>query len=241
VWLIVNGPIAHELGVASGTNCLGQGFWANATLGRAMRLIMQNIGGARPGEMDRATHGQPGKFSFCCAENEGASPWEPLHVERGFAREESTVTVVGPAGTTNINTHAKDAAGVIHAIADTMPFPSSNDYCFGGEPWLVLSPEHVDIVAQAGYTKAGLKRALWEQSRLRAGRMPANDIARTQIWRRAELGEINPDTMLPIATKPEEIGIIVAGGPGTHSLYVPSFGDTHAVTRRIDVPSAFVE
>ena len=70
MWLIVNGPIAQRLGVNSGGNCLGQGAWANATLGRALRLILQNIGGALPGDMDRATQGQPGKYTFCCAENE---------------------------------------------------------------------------------------------------------------------------------------------------------------------------
>ena len=233
VWIILNGPIAGRLGFASGHNCLGQGNRANATLGRALRLILQNVGGALPGDMDRATQGQPAKYSFCCAENEADSPWESLHVERGFARTASTVTVVGTAGTTNMNTHAKDAADVIRVIADTMAHPTSNDYWIGGEPWLVMSPEHANIVRQGGFTKADLKRALWEQSKMRAARMAAKDLARTQIARSAELGEIGPDTLLPIAPSPDAIGIIVAGGPGTHSVYVPSFGDTRAVTREI--------
>src|SRR3989304_3051244 len=109
-WIIVNGPIAGKLAINGGLNCLGQGAsWANATLGRALRLILQNIGGALPGEMDRATQGQPGKFTFCCAENEAANPWEALHVERGFAPGASTVTVIGALGTWNMNSHAKDA------------------------------------------------------------------------------------------------------------------------------------
>ena len=94
VWLIVNGPAARWLEVNSGAGCLGQGTWANASLGRALRLILQNIGGALPGEMDKATQGQPAKYTMCCAENEAASPWPPLHVERGFAADASTVTVV---------------------------------------------------------------------------------------------------------------------------------------------------
>ncbi|MFZ9529277.1 MAG: hypothetical protein ACO271_06745 [Burkholderiales bacterium] len=110
VWLVLNGPISKRLQVNATFNCIGQGNWANATLGRAMRLILQNIGGAWPGEMDRATHGQPGKFTFCCAENEENHPWQPLHVERGFAAGDSTVTVVGAEGTMNINTHARFAA-----------------------------------------------------------------------------------------------------------------------------------
>ena len=116
VWMIVNGPLADELGVNAAFNCLGQGTWANATLGRALRLVLQNIGGALPGEMDRATQGQPGKYTFCCAENEAANPWEPLHVERGFTRDESTVTVVGADGTLNMNTHAKDADDLLRVI-----------------------------------------------------------------------------------------------------------------------------
>lgn len=233
VWLIVNGPIAEKLQVNGGLNCLGQGAFANATLGRALHLIMQNIGRAVPGEMDRATQGQPGKYSFCCAENEAASPWPPLHVDRGFARDVSTVTVVGAAGTLNMNTHAKDARDVLRVIADTIAHPPSNDYWAGGEPWLVLSPEHADILERAGLAKSEVQRALWEQSKMAAHRMAAKDLARTQDARRDEMGEIGPDTLLPVSKRPEDIGIVVAGGPGTHSVYLPSFGDTHSVMRAI--------
>ena len=114
----------------------------NATLGRALRLILQNIGGALPGDMDRATHGQPGKFSFCCAENEAQSPWEPLHVEKGFGIGQSTVTVVGAEGTLNMNAHTKDAGELLRVIAETLPRPPSNDYLNGGNPWIILCPEH---------------------------------------------------------------------------------------------------
>ncbi|MBI2906816.1 MAG: hypothetical protein HYX92_04060 [Chloroflexi bacterium] len=102
--LIVNGPIAKELNINAGPNLLGQGNRANATIGRAIRLIMLNIGGGAPDTVDKATHGQPGKYTFCFAENEGESPWEPLHVERGYAQEVSTVTVAGVTGTTNVLT-----------------------------------------------------------------------------------------------------------------------------------------
>jgi hypothetical protein len=233
VWLIVNGPIARQLDVNAGTNCLGQGAWANATLGRALRLILQNVGGALPGEMDRATQGQPGKYTFCCAENEEANPWTPLHVERGFAPECSTVTVVGAAGTMNMNTHAKDADDILRVFADTMAHATSNDYWIGGEPWLVFAPEHAHILHRDGLSKADVKRLLWEQSKMAAGRMSAADFTRTSRARQAELGAITRDTMLPISRRAEDIGIIVAGGPGTHTVYIPSFGDTAAVTREI--------
>lgn len=234
VWIIVNGPLAGKLGVNGTFNCLGQGTWANATLGRSLRLILQNIGGALPGEMDRATHGQPGKYTFCCAENERANPWEPLHVERGHDREASGVTVVGAEGTMNMNTHTKEAGELVRAIAETMMHPPSNEYTHGGEPWLILSPEHAEILARAGLSKADVKRRLWESSKMAAARMTQKDFLRVLDSRTAELGEIGPDTLLPICPRPEDIGLIVAGGPGTHSIYVPCFGNSRAVTRRIE-------
>jgi hypothetical protein len=233
-WLIVNGPLARALGFNGAMNCLGQGARANASTGRALRLIMQNIGGALPGEMDRATQGQPGKYSFCCAENESQSPWEPLNVERGFDRGHSTVTVVGAAGTTNLNSHAKDADDLLKVLAGSLAFPASNDYHFGGEPWLVISPEHAEILQRAGLQKADVKRRLWEQSKMPVMRQAAKDRVRVQHTRGPELGGVEQDTLLPISPRPEDIGIIVAGGPGTHSVYVPTFGQTRAVSRAIE-------
>jgi hypothetical protein len=233
VWVVVNGPAAQRTGVNGTFNCLGQGAWANATIGRALRLVLQNCGGALPGEMDRATHGQPGKYSFCCAENETANPWEPLHVERGYGREASTVTVVGAEGTMNMNTHTKDAGELLRAIAETMQHPPSNEYTHGGEPWLILSPEHAEILKAAGLSKAEVKRRLWEGSKMPARRMTDKDILRVHDSRGKELGHITPDTLLPVSPRPEDIWIVVAGGPGTHSVYVPCFGNSRAVTRRI--------
>jgi len=233
-WLIVNGPIAQKLGINGGVGCMGQGTRANSTLGRALRLILQNIGGAHPGVMDRATQGQPAKHTFCCAENEAESPWAPLHTERGFDSERSTVTVIGAAGTTNLNSHAKDADDLLKAIAGSMAFPTSNDYHFGGAPWLAFSPEHAHILHAAGLDKAEVKRRLWEDSRLCAGRFAAKDYARLQHTRGAELRGIGSDTLVPASVHADEIGIVVAGGPGTHSVYVPTFGQTRAVTRPVD-------
>ena len=234
IWLIVNGPIAERLGVSGGLNCLGQGFWANATLGRAMRLILQNIGGALPGEMDRATQGQPGKFTFCCAENEADSPWEPLHVERGFKREQSTVTVVGAEGTMNMNTHSKEAGELLRIIAETMVHPPSNEYIHGGEPWIVLGPEHAEILQRGGLSKKDVKHRLWELAKMPAGSLSVKDLLRARESRTDELGELKPETLLPISTLPDEVQIVVAGGPGTHSIFIPSFGNTHAATRAIE-------
>jgi hypothetical protein len=233
VWLIVNGPIRKKLNVNEAFNCIGQGRWANATLGRAMRLVLQNIGGALPGEMDRATQGQPGKYSFCCAENEEASPWEPLHVERGFDRDQSTVTVVGAEGTMNMNTHSKDAMELARVIAETLVHPPSNEYVHGGEPWLILGPEHAEVFRRGGLAKSDVKRQLWEQSKMAVERLSTKEIERARASRSGELGELEPDMLLPISPAPENVMLIVAGGPGTHSVYVPCFGNSRAVTREI--------
>jgi len=231
VMIILNGPLARTLEVNSTFNCLGEGYWANATLGRALRLVLRNIGGALPGDMDRATQGQPGKYTFCCAENEAENPWEPLHVERGYRADQSTVTVVGVEGTINMNTHTDKGDEVLNMFAQTMIHPPSNEYIFGGEPWLILGPEHAATLARAGYSKADIKATLWELSRMPASILPPKDLERVRNARRPELGEFGAEAMLTISPRPEDICIVVAGGPGTHSTYAPSFGMIRSVTR----------
>ena len=233
VWMIINGPAAQRLGINSTFNCLGEGAWANATIGRAMRLILRNVGSALPGGMDRATHGQPGKYSFCCAENEEANPWEPLHVERGFPAQSSTVTVVGAEGNMNMNSHSKDAEDLLRAFAETMIHPPSNEYFHGGEPWLIIGPEHAEVMRRAGLTKRDVKKRLWEQSKMRADRLTKKDFAHMQNSRAGQFKEIKPESMIPIARDPADVSIIVAGGPGTHTVYIPCFGNSRAITREV--------
>ncbi len=233
VWVVLNGPVVEHLGINAAINCIGQGSWANATIGRALRLILQNIGGAWPGEMDRATHGQPAKYTFCCAENEAETPWEPFHIERGFSPDQSTVTVVGTEGTMNMNTHAKEAPELARVIAETMVHPPSNEYVHGGEPWLLLSPEHAEVLQRDGLSKAAVKRELWERSKMPASRLSLKELERARASRTEELGALTASTLIPIAPQPEDIQIIVAGGPGTHSVYIPCFGNSRAVIREI--------
>jgi len=113
----------------------------------------------------------------------------------------------------------------------------SSDYVYGGAPWIVLSPEHAHILAREGLSKADVKQRLWEASMLAASRLSARDFARVANGRRAELGDITRDTMLPISVRPEGIGIVVAGGPGTHSVYVPVSAHSRAVTRELALPN----
>jgi len=127
--LLVNGPIVERLGINSGVCALGPGApsRANIAIGRALRLMMLNIGGATPGVMDHATQGQPGKLSMVCAENEARSPWQTLGEERGYAQGAGSVTMVGFSGTLNMNTHSKDADDILRCVADSMAHAPSND------------------------------------------------------------------------------------------------------------------
>src|SRR5207247_2019324 len=165
-----NGPIAARLGVAGGPNALGNGHRANAVIGRAVRLVLQNVGGARPGREDRATLGHPGKFSYCLAENEAQSPWEPLHVERGFPRDASTVTVCGSEGPHNVNDHGSMAAETLMAaIAGTAATTGSNNIYLAGDPLVMLGPEHAQTTAASGWSKAEVKPPFWGAARVPAG------------------------------------------------------------------------
>src|SRR5688572_26662190 len=169
VCTIVNGPIARILDMNSGANAFGPGNRANATIGRAIRLVLQNAGGARPGEMDMATLGQPGKYTFCFAENEAESPWPPLHVERGFDRGASTVTVFGVSGTIEVvdsESAAPDA--LAQTFAQSMLIAGNvggAGLLGGGEPLVVMPPEHAQVFARAGCSKAHAKALIFERAR----------------------------------------------------------------------------
>jgi hypothetical protein len=154
-------------------------------------------------------------------------------VDKGFARTQSTVTVVGAAGTLNMLCHEKDAKDLLRVMADSIAYPTSNDYWCGGAPWIIIGPEHAEIFALAGMDKEFVRLQLWEQSKMLASRRSIKDFARTRDARAAELGDIGPDTLLPVSPTPADLGIIVAGGPGTHSVYIPTFGNTRSATRLI--------
>jgi hypothetical protein len=234
--VIVNGPIVKALGINAGHNVFGQGWRANATIGRAVKLILVNLGGAIPGVTDKATFGHPGKYTYCIAENEEANPWEPLHVERGFARAESTVTVFGAEAPHNINNHwSHTPRDLLRTIASAMVSLGSNHLYLGGESFVVLGPEHAALLAAAGWTKADVRAFLYEQARqplaqLKLGGMYGPE-TRRNLWPRW-IDHEDPGEMVPIARRPDDLVILVAGGAGRHSLYLPGWG-SRSVTHRI--------
>lgn len=232
--LVVNGPIAARLGIAAGANALGNGHRANAVIGRSLRLVLQNVGGARPGREDRATLGHPGKLSYCLAENEAVSPWAPLHVERGFAAADSCVTVCGAEGPHNVNDHGSSTAdALLAAFTGTAATTGNNNVYLGGEPLVLLGPEHAQTMAGSGWSKADFKRRLWERARVPLSRFSAENLARFAAIA-ARFRDRPPGADAPWCVAAEDIMVIVAGGPGKHSAIVPTFGSTRAVTVRID-------
>jgi hypothetical protein len=233
--VVVNGPIAARLGINGGGNALGQGHRANAVIGRALRLVLQNTGGARPGREDRATQGHPGKYSYCVAENEAASPWEPLSVERGFPREISTVTVCASEAPHNINDHGSATPeGIVTTVAGTAATVGSNNIYLGGEPLLVLGPEHAATVAAGGWSKADFKRAVWARAQVPLSRFDPANLERFAVIHPAGFKDRPPETLAPIARAWSDIMVVVAGGAGKHSVLIPTFGATRSITRRIE-------
>lgn len=230
--IIVNGPVRAQLGINCAYGCFGPGWQANATIGRALRLLLINVGGGIPGVRDMAVMGQPGKFTMCVGEHEEESPWEPLHVERGLAPRQSAVTVVGVSGCVNILGTSKPVA-MLREMAEALAFTGSNDYRFAGQPTYALNPTHAADLHRAGYTKAQIKAVLFDLSK-----KPAGVFANLSLLdpRQRDLGALTPETPVPFAERPEDVLLFVAGasGAGVHNLCLPSFGNTRAVTVAIE-------
>ncbi|MGH9247072.1 MAG: thioredoxin family protein [Acidimicrobiales bacterium] len=161
--LIVNGPIRRAIGMSSGINVLGQGNRANLTIGRALQLLVRNVGEGRPGEVDRATHGNPGKVGFCFAEDEAGTPWEPLSVERGAAPGSSTVTVFAGEGPRCIVDQAsRDPESLSRTFASCLRTVHHPKLPIVFDALLVVGPEHGRVFGEAGWGKAQLRASLLE-------------------------------------------------------------------------------
>ncbi|MBI2957751.1 MAG: hypothetical protein HYY32_02800 [Chloroflexi bacterium] len=217
---IVNGPVARELGFNSGDNAFGGGSRANAAVGRAVRLIMWNIGGGIPQQGDLSTLGSPAKYTFCVAENEDASPWEPLHVERGLEKGQSAVTVFDCQSPHPVNVTGS-AERILHVIAADIPRPGANMYRAAGQFLLVFSARVARVLARAGYSKSDVKQWIWEHARFNLGWLRRNKIfaeggeTAYTYWGhvrgkdRPNIQEMGDDAMLPMVLKPEDILCLV--------------------------------
>jgi hypothetical protein len=159
--VVVNGPVAARIGMNWGGNVLGQGNRANATIGRALQLIVRNVGGGRPGGVDRATHGNPGKYTFCFAEDEQGSPWEPLSAERGLAAGASAVTLFAGSGVQAVvDQLSRTPASLARSLAACLRGVAHPKLATTWDALLVVSPEHGRVFSEAGWSKARLREEL---------------------------------------------------------------------------------
>jgi hypothetical protein len=236
--VIVNGPIVSELGINAEGNALGPGNRANAAIGRALSLALRNIGGAKPGELDMATLGQPAKYTCCFAENETASPWDALHVERGFAKDASVVTVVGIAGSVEIVDSASNTPqDLAQTYAHSMLIAGSAGgggfgLLGGGEPLLLMPPEIAQTFYRGGCTKAQAKALIWERAVFPLDRLsPA--IREHQLTLRVAAEDGTVDGPLRVARTADDVMIVVTGGVGVKAAYMPTWGGTTKAVSRL--------
>jgi peroxiredoxin len=205
--IVVNGPVRERIGLNSGMSALGPGTRANMTIGRALRLVLTLTGGAAPGGLDRSTLGSPLKVGMCIAEDEERSPWEPLHVEHGFAADASTVTAIAADAPLSISDHRSRtpealAHTLAHAAAATWsPFwwPMDDTSLF------VVCPEHAALFAAVGWGKERVRSAIFE-----AARRPAQELQRGETTPTVWASE--SDAPIHKWTAAEKIQLVVAGG-----------------------------
>ena len=221
--IIVNGPVITRLRINCGRGLFGPGWRANATIGRALRLVLVNVGGAGPA-VDASQTGHPGKYTYCIAEYEAASPWEPLHVERGFRRDQDVVTVVNAEAphsmTENIQTNP---AEIMRTFASSMATLGVNNLYSQGNPVLVMGIEHAQHIAAAGWTKQDVKQRLFELARQPWGLM--KNRGKSKGPRFPEFVDRDDDSsMVPIVREASDLILIVAGGAGGKSMFLPTAG-----------------
>lgn len=230
--LIVNGPIGPELGINAIHNAFGPGVRANATIGRALRLVMLNVLNTRPGLLDKATLGSPGKYAFCFAENEADHPWHPLHVERGFQQEDSTVTLFASNTLMGVyNQLAREPEPLLLEFADAVcNLATPNVYGFN-QTLMVLAGEHAKILKRSGWSRRQVQEFVIQYARCtvadfkRAGRLSGEITAGDETaWRY-------------VMRDPGDLLIVFAGAEGgSWSACLPGWGNkwTRSVTELIE-------
>lgn len=241
--VIVNGPIRHRLNINCRGNVFGPGHRANATIGRALRLIMINVGGARSQQLDKATFGHPGKYTYVIGEDEEGSPWSPLHVDLGFRPDESTVTVMPSEAPRQIGNFDPRAGGreLLLSLADAM---SSLTY-FGATGYIesvavLIGPEHRQILQGERWSKAGVREFLAANCRRKSGALKrivdngrGGERGTAYGWSR---DEDDDDRWVDLFDSAERIKVVSAGGAGRFSVICWGFASDkfcRTITRRI--------
>ena len=239
-FVLVNGPYAKDAGVHGGMGCFGPGFRANATIGRALRLVMMNLGGGIPGVTALSGFGGPWRYSYCIAENEAESPWPSYASARGYDANANVITAIPLEGPVLVwDDASEEPERLVVAIADMMTALGGGNIYRQADIAVVLSPQHASIFASHGMSRAETHRLLIERAR-----RPLREIRRGGIWR-GEAGAArwpfkvaldDDEALIPAVGHPEDLHLIVAGGSGSpaslvmHGITVAS----RAVSRRYD-------
>ncbi len=230
--LIVHGDVVERCGFNAGIGAFGPGNRANATVGRAVRLLLLHVAGARPGDGDAAQHGQPSKYTYCVAENLPASPWEAYPRSRGV-NAPSAITI--HCGENPHNAHDMESGvpgPILDKVASAMTSLGQNDACIAyGEYFILLGPEHAATIAAAGWTRRDVATYLYERARMPAGWFRRQFESRAWYpW----MDAVDDGSLLPMTGHPDNIRVVVVGGPGKHSCVVPSWGMTTSVTLPVE-------
>ena len=230
--LVVHGAIAVEGGYNGGIGAFGPGNVANATTGRALRLVLLHIAGATPGTGDASTQGGPAKYGYCVAENLAATPWEGYAASRGVVTASAVTLHCGEAPH---NVHDMDSsapAPILDRIASAMTTLGQNNVCISqGEYFIVLCPEHAATAAAHGWTRRDIASYLFHRARLPVALIRSNiDSLAWAPWMRA----LRDSDVVPMTAHPDNIKVFVCGGPGKHSSVIPSWGMTSSVTLPVE-------
>lgn len=216
--VMVSGPAVRDLGFNTKESDLGHGSRTNATIGRAVRLILWNIGGGHPVDPCKTTHGHPGYHSFCIAEDSDTNPWEPLHVTRGFEPEETVVTVAATEAPHSVSTGAgySPVDDVLFVLADAIAVLGSNNL-HGGDMVLALGPMAAQALAGGGLSKEGLVQEL-----MRRATRPVRDAERSRAVAAASpahwshvVDASDPEAPVPFIRAPRNLTVLTTGGWGS--------------------------
>jgi peroxiredoxin len=237
--MMINGPVRQELGFWSKQNVFSNVARANSSLGRAFQLILLNIGGGRPDGIDMSALGNPGKFSFCIAENEEENPWEPFHVTRGFKREQSAVSLFAAEPPRGVSEHTAPAGKtVLETISFALATVWSYRTCLMPEAIVILCPEHVKTIHRDGITKEQARQFLFENTGVPVRHYsPAERAEGTQLAANYKEITVRGERCYQKFRSPEAISIFVAGGTaGKFSAVIGSWSTGPAGSQMVTYP-----
>ena len=232
--LIVHGDIARSAGYNAGLGAFGPGNRANATTGRALRLILLHLGGATPGTGDASTQGGPAKYGYCIAENLDESPWGGYAASVGVDAPSAVTVHCGEAPHNAHDMESSDPAAILDKVASAMCSTGQNNAPIGqGQYFVALCPEHAATCAAAGWTRRDVSSYLFQTARMRVGDMKEAFALRAwSPWQE----RLDDDDSMPMTEHPDNIRVMVVGGAGKHSSVIPSWGMTTSVTIPVEMP-----